>query len=239
MDTEPTLFLIPTPLAPGEASWLGTVERASLAPLTVYLVENERTARRFIGSLGFPRPVSALSFIRFDKDASLSDARQILASLPPESSAGVLSEAGAPCIADPGALLVRAAHERGMKVRPLIGPSAIMLALMASGLNGQRFTFHGYPPVEEGACQKWIKTIEETSRGQNATQLWIETPYRTRRMAAILTATIADDTLISIAQDIGGPHESIQTLRGSHRHTLSPLHPKAPAVFGLLRGTWD
>lgn len=239
MDTEPTLFLIPTPLAPGEASWLGTVERASLAPLTVYLVENERTARRFIGSLGFPRPVSALSFIRFDKDASLSDARQILASLPPESSAGVLSEAGAPCIADPGALLVRAAHERGMKVRPLIGPSAIMLALMASGLNGQRFTFHGYPPVEEGACQKWIKTIEETSRGQNSTQLWIETPYRTRRMAAILTATIADDTLISIAQDIGGPHESIQTLRGSHRHTLSPLHPKAPAVFGLLRGTWD
>ncbi len=239
MDTEPTLFLIPTPLAPGEASWLGAVERASLAAVTTYLVENERTARRFIGSLGFPHSVSALTFIRFDKDATLSDARQILASLPAGVSAGVLSEAGAPCIADPGALLVRAAHERGMKVRPLIGPSSIMLALMASGLNGQRFSFHGYPPVEEGACQRWIRSIEETSRTQDATQLWIETPYRTRRMVSILAATIADDTLISIAQDIGGPHELIQTVRGSHRHTLSPPHPKAPAVFGLLRGGRD
>lgn len=229
----PTLYLIPTPLAPRGAPWLSDDDRAIIGSLSIFFVEHERSARRFLSSLDLGQPVSALTLHRFDKEGTLADARELVAQLLPLSSAGVLSEAGAPCVADPGALLVRAAHELGIRVQPLIGPSSILLALMASGLNGQQFTFHGYAPIEAASCRTWLTRIEETSRRTGFTQLWIETPYRTSRMFQLLTETLAPETFLSIAHDIGGPDEIFLTIRANAAHEVR-LNPKAPTVFGLL-----
>lgn len=231
----PALYLIPTPLSAGGAPWLTAEQRGDIARLSTFFVENERSARRFLASLELGRPVSEFRLHRFDKESSLADARKLLEALPPHESAGVLSEAGVPCVADPGALLVRAAHERGLMVRPMVGPSSILLALMASGLNGQQFTFHGYAPIEQAACRGWLSRLEETSRSSGYSQLFIETPYRTTRLFAAMLETLRPTTLVSIAHDIGGEGElfvsvSVKLARASE----ITLHPKAPTVFGLL-----
>lgn len=231
--TCPTLYLIPTPLGPGGAPWLSDDDRARIGSLSIFFVEQERTARRFLSSLDLGRPVSSLILHRFDKEGTIADARRLLTQLPPSTSAGVLSEAGAPCVADPGAFLVRAAYELGIRVHPFIGPSSILLALMASGLNGQQFTFHGYAPIETTSCRTWLASIEATSRRTGYTQLWIETPYRTSRMFQLLGETVSSDTLLSLAHDIGGPHELFLTMRAGVAQEV-PLNPKAPTVFGLL-----
>lgn len=232
-DTPATLYLIPTPLRPGGTPWLSDADRACIASLSLFFVENERSARRFLSSLELEQPVSSLTLHRFDKEATLTDARRLLEALPSGTNAGVLSEAGAPCVADPGALLVRAAHERGIRVSPFIGPSSILLALMASGLNGQQFTFHGYAPIEANGCRNWITRIEETSRRTGFTQLWIETPYRTCRMFQLVKEAVSPLTLLSIAHDIGGPNELFLTVPASA--SAEPLlNPRAPTVFGLL-----
>jgi 16S rRNA (cytidine1402-2'-O)-methyltransferase len=231
----PALYLIPTPLSAGGAPWLIAEQRSSIARISTFFVENERSARRFLASLELGRPVSALALHRFDKESSLADARKLLEALPPHESAGVLSEAGVPCVADPGALLVRAAHERGLMVRPMVGPSSILLALMASGLNGQQFTFHGYAPIEQAACRGWLSRLEETSRSSGYSQLFIETPYRTTRIFAVMLETLRPATLVSIAHDIGGESELFVSVSvKSARVSEIKLHPKAPTVFGLL-----
>jgi len=231
----PALYLIPTPLSSGGAPWLTVEQRQIIAQISAFFVENERSARRFLASLDLGRPVSTLTLHRFDKDSSLEDARRLLGAIPPLDSAGVLSEAGVPCVADPGALLVRAAHEVGLVVRPMVGPSSILLALMASGLNGQQFTFHGYPPIEQTDCRGWLRRLEEISRSSGYSQLFIETPYRTTRLFAAMLETLRPTTLVSVAHDIGGENELFASMPvGSALVSEINLHQKAPTVFGLL-----
>src|SRR5262245_11262485 len=156
-----------------------------------------------------------------------------LAPLLAGSDAALLSEAGAPAVADPGATLVRRAHQLGVRVAPLVGPSAILLALMASGLEGQRFAFHGYLPIEEAVLAKRLKVLEADSRRERRTEIFIETPYRNDRLLRLIAATCAPATLLSVAADLTAPAETIETRSiGAWRREPRTIG-KRPAVFLL------
>ena len=157
----------------------------------------------------------------------------LLAPLLAGSDAALLSEAGAPAVADPGAALVRRAHRLGIRVAPLVGPSAILLALMASGLEGQRFAFHGYLPVEEAALAKRLKALEADSRRERRTEIFIETPYRNDRLLRLIVATCAPATLLSVAADLTAPTETIATQPIAAWRREPRAIGKRPAVFLL------
>ncbi len=169
-----------------------------------------------------------------DKD---TDARALPALFEPllkGHNAGVLSESGCPGVADPGAVAVRYAHDHGIQVVPLVGPSSLLLALMASGLNGQRFAFHGYLPVEGKDAAKTIKELERESRQKNQTQLFIETPYRNNSLLALLIKNLADTTRLSVSVDLTGAGEQTITWPVKKWRTTDVTFPKAPAVFLFL-----
>ncbi len=147
---------------------------------------------------------------------------------------GILSESGCPGIADPGALAVSYAHQKNIKVIPWVGPSSILLALMASGLNGQQFAFHGYLPIDAKACEQKIKTLEKESSAKNQTQIFIETPYRNNQVLKNLTASLRDATLLSIALDLTGKNEFIKTQSVHEWKKNIPVLPKEPAVILFL-----
>jgi 16S rRNA (cytidine1402-2'-O)-methyltransferase len=147
---------------------------------------------------------------------------------------GVISEAGCPGIADPGALAVKFAHKNGIPVIPLVGPSSILLALMASGLNGQRFAFHGYLPIEAKECAKVIRDLEKESHQKNQTQIVIETPYRNNQLKALLLKNLNNETELCIAVEITGLQESITTLQVKQWKSIGTELPKTPAIFLFL-----
>jgi 16S rRNA (cytidine1402-2'-O)-methyltransferase len=150
------------------------------------------------------------------------------------TDAGVLSEAGAPAVADPGAMLVRQAHASGLRVAPLVGPSAILLALMASGLEGQRFAFHGYLPVDERELKAALRALEADSRRSRRTELFIETPYRTDRLLRVIVETCAAETLLCVAAELTSPGESIATRTVAEWRASPRAIGRRPAVFLLL-----
>ena len=150
------------------------------------------------------------------------------------SNLGVISESGCPGIADPGALAVKFAHENEIQVIPLVGPSSIFLALMGSGLNGQKFAFHGYLPIEAKECANVIRNLEKESSERNQTQVFIETPYRNNHLKALLFKTLKSETLLCIAIDITGAGERIQTFPVKKWKSMTFDIPKAPAVFLFL-----
>lgn len=231
-----TLFLIPTPLAEGTAPQvLPPQALAQLETLDYFLVENARTARRFVKEVAPARSIEALRFEVIDKDSAAAQVRAALEPLHRQGrSAGVLSEAGCPGIADPGAALAHEAHRLGLRVVPLVGPSSLLLALMASGLNGQQFAFHGYLPIEKAPRAAAIKQLErEAQRGQ--TQLFIETPYRNDQLLTDLLGHLQGATRLCVAADLTAATEYVRTLPASEWRQLPerPQLHKRPAVFLL------
>lgn len=229
-----TLHLAPVTLGGGApASVLAPATCAALAALDYFIVENEKSARRFLKDLPHPRPLRELSFARFDKDGTPAAAAALLAPLLGGRSAAVLSEAGCPAIADPGARLVDAAHRAGLRVVPHVGPSALLLALMAAGFNGQRFAFHGYLPVEGGARRVALDALEQESRQRDMTQLFIETPYRNDALLADLLACCAAQTRLCVAADLTLPTESVVSRSVAEWRAARTAIGRRPALFVL------
>jgi 16S rRNA (cytidine1402-2'-O)-methyltransferase len=235
--TRGVLHLIPVGLASDNAhSVLPPSTLATIAALDYFIVENEKSARQFLKSVNHPKSMRELQIVRFDKDGDADHAKHLLAPLPNGRSAGVLSEAGCPAIADPGALLVDAAHRLHLRVVPHVGPSSLLLALMAAGFNGQRFAFHGYLPVEKPMCRTEIEKLELESRARNLTQIFIETPYRSDAMLQALLETCANDTQLCVASDLTLATETIRSAPVAEwKKTKNPIG-RRPSVFLIFAG---
>ena len=231
-----TLYLIPCPIAEDTPVWdvLPAANRAVIDSLDYFIVENVRSARRFLSKAGFGRPIDSLEFRELNEhttDARAVDemVRPILAG----RSAGVISEAGVPGVADPGALAVARCHRLGIRVVPLIGPSSIILAVMASGLNGQSFAFNGYLPVKPDERARAIRAFERRAREGQA-QLFIETPYRNVKLAEQLLQLCAPQTMLTVACDLTAPGETILTRSvADWRRSRLPELNRRPAIFIL------
>ncbi|WP_317132499.1 SAM-dependent methyltransferase [Hymenobacter baengnokdamensis] len=229
------LYLLPTPLAEGTAPQvLPPQVVAAVTWLPYFLVENLRTARRFVKEVAPHRVIEDIRFVLIDKDSTAAQVKAALEPLLKENiAAGVLSEAGCPGIADPGAALAQEAHRLGLAVRPLVGPSSILLTLMGSGLNGQRFAFHGYLPIEKAARIAAIKALDKEAAQRDQSQLCIETPYRNDQLLSDLLAHLSPSTRLCVAADLTAPTEYLRTLPVAEWRRLPALPPlhKRPAVF--------
>jgi 16S rRNA (cytidine1402-2'-O)-methyltransferase len=233
-----TLYLIPTILAEGTADQVISPQvKDTVQRLSYFIVENLRTARRYVKSICPELVIEQLTFVQIDKDATPA---QVQASLKPllEQSidAGIISEAGCPGVADPGAEVVKYAHQKSIKVVPFAGPSAILLSLMASGFNGQRFAFHGYLPIEKRDRLQALRHLEKEMQQQDQTQIFMETPYRNNKLLEDLVQTLSGGTRLCIAANITSPeHELIQTKTiADWKNQLPDIH-KQPAVFLIYK----
>jgi 16S rRNA (cytidine1402-2'-O)-methyltransferase len=227
-----TLYLIPVALGGDNAASLlpGATLEAARA-LRTFIVENAKSARAFLKAIAHPGPLQKLNFHALDEHTL--DVEPLLALLRSGEDCGLMSEAGSPAVADPGAALVRRAHQAGIRVVPLAGPSSILLALMASGMNGQRFAFHGYLPVERAARARAIKALE--ARASEETQIFIETPYRNGALLAALLEHCRGDTLLCIAADLTLPGELVAAQTIAEWKKKPPMLDRRPAVFLLSR----
>jgi 16S rRNA (cytidine1402-2'-O)-methyltransferase len=228
------LHLVPVPLGGGDiAAVLPQSARDALMQIDYFIVENEKSARHFLAGLPHPRPIRELSIALFDKSGTPVQAKSLLEPVESGRHAAILSEAGCPGIADPGAILVDCAHRANLRVIPHVGPSALLLALMASGFNGQHFAFHGYLPVAADACSKEITRLESESRGRDVTQLFIETPYRNDALLKSLLVACQARTRLCIASDLTLPTETVvsDTVAGLRNKAI--VIGKRPTVFLL------
>lgn len=231
-----TLYLIPTPL--GETP-LNTVlpeeTRAVACRLRHFVVEQAKTARAFLKQVGTELPIQQLHLAELNEHTRAEALAALLAPLLDGHDVGLLSEAGCPAVADPGANLVRLAHRHGIAVKPLVGPSSILLALMASGLVGQRFAFHGYLPAKPEARAKAIRELEARAQREDAAQAFIETPYRNTALLDTLLSVCRPDTLLSVAVDLTTAEEFIRTQPVIDWRKALPNLDKRPTVFLLWR----
>ena len=221
------LYAIPTPLGGAPEAALPAPVLHKIRGIRDFAVENAKSARAFLGALGMP--VRELNILAIEADVSV-----LLSPLREGRPLGLLSEAGCPAIADPGAALVEAAHREGYRVVPLVGPSAITLALMASGLEGQRFAFCGYLPREGFERTRRIRELEKRSRTESETEIFIETPYRNEALLDSLVKTCDQKTLLCVAADLTLPGESITTKNIAAWRRTRVAIGKRPAVFLLL-----
>jgi 16S rRNA (cytidine1402-2'-O)-methyltransferase len=221
------LYAIPTPIggAAQEALPGPTIEK--IRSIRDFVAENAKSARAFLGALGMP--VRELNILTVDGDAAV-----LLGPLRENRPLGLVSEAGCPAIADPGAALIEAAHREGFRVVPLVGPSSIVLALMASGLEGQRFAFCGYLPRADPQRRKRIAELEQHSRKGKETEIFIETPYRNDVLLSALLESCHASTRLCVAADLTLPTESIKTLTVADWRRAKALIGRRPAVFLLL-----
>lgn len=219
------LYAIPTPLGGSPEEALPAPALQTIRGLRDFAVENARSARAFLGALGMP--VRELRIKEIGKGADLAPLRE-------KRPLGLLSEAGAPAIADPGAALVEAAHREGFRVVPLVGPSSLVLALMASGLEGQRFAFCGYLPREDAGRKKRIRELEQRSKRERETEIFIETPYRNDVLLAALLECCSPRTRLCVAADLTLPGETVATRRVADWRAASTPIGRRPAVFLLL-----
>lgn len=232
-----TLYLIPCPIDPegGVYDVLPAADKVVIDALDYFIVENTRSARRFLSKAGIARPIDSLEFRELNEHTVAGrEVDELVAPLLTGRSAGVISEAGVPGVADPGALVVAACHARGVRVVPLVGPSSILLALMASGLNGQSFAFNGYLPVKPPERARAIRFFERRARSEGQAQLFIEAPYRNARLMEQLLAVCDPDTKLTVAMDLTAPTEWIatRTVRAWRSQPL-PEMQKRPAIFIL------
>lgn len=229
------LFLIPNVIAANtHALVIPPIIKARLPEITHFLAENIRTARRYLSALNVYENIESLSFSVLDKDTKEMEVEALFAPLFAGNHLGVLSESGCPGIADPGALAARFAHQRGIEVIPLVGPSSLVLSLMASGLNGQQFAFQGYLPIPAAKAAKAIRELERESRAKNQTQIFIETPFRNPRILDNLLKNLMPGTQLCIAVDVTGDDESILTQTVKQWRLKPPPLSKKPAVFLFL-----
>lgn len=244
------LFLIPNTLGAvddTQSDPLSSVIPAEVQRITAgldyFIAENAKTARAFLkvlrSSQPLARPLQEIDIAELNINTDAATLPALLAPVLAGRNAGLISEAGVPAVADPGANLVRLAHDCGIVVRPLVGPSSLLLAVMSSGLNGQSFAFNGYLPVDAQQRAKRIKSLEERSRQEKQTQLFIETPYRNMALLEALAASCHPATLISVATDLTLPAESIKTQTAARwkrdlTDKKAPDFHKKPTVFLLL-----
>ncbi len=230
------LWLLPVAL--GDTAWevvLPSATREAACKLTHFVAENAKTARAELKRIGHPLPLRDIAIEQLPEKLTPTDIDRLLAPLKEGHNLGLVSEAGCPAVADPGALLVRRAHELNIVVRPLVGPSSLLLGLMASGLDGQHFAFHGYLPAKEPERAKRITELEKESAQKRQTQLFIETPYRNHAIFDALLATCRPQTRLCVAADLTLPSEEIATRRiADWKRLPAPALDKRPTVFLLL-----
>ncbi|MFZ4862406.1 SAM-dependent methyltransferase [Sphingobacterium sp. Mn56C] len=230
------LYLIPVPLAEGaERASYTNLHHAVIEHIAEYVVENEKTARRFLKAAGLPIPQSQLIIHDYGKHTrEKMDYNVVFANVNKGHDIGLMSEAGCPAVADPGADVVLEAHRRGIQVVPLVGPSSILLALMASGFNGQKFTFQGYLPIDKVDRGKKIKDLEGQSQREKMTQLFIETPFRNNQLFNEVLRVCKPTTRLCIAANLTATDEFVYTKTiGEWKKHPVDLH-KIPAIFVLF-----
>lgn len=245
-----TLYLVPNTLGPADAAQtdpLSSIIPAEVQAITAgidyFIAENAKSTRAFLKLIAatrpLARPLQEIHVAELNINTAAEELPALLAPLLAGRDAGLISEAGVPAVADPGANLVRLAHTCGITVKPLVGPSSLLLSVMASGLNGQSFAFNGYLPIDSQQRTKRVKMLEERSRDEGQTQLFIETPYRNGALLESLLSTCQPNTLLSIATDLTLPSESIRTQtvakwKSDLTSGKTPDVHKKPTVFLLL-----
>lgn len=232
-----TIYMIPCPIADSRPLW-DVLPRANydvMNALDYFIVENVRSARRFLSKVGVERKIEELEFVELNEHTTKpEEVERMLRPVLEGRSAGVISEAGVPGVADPGADIVALAHRHGIRVVPLVGPSSILMSVMASGLNGQSFAFVGYLPVKDGERQRRLKELERRAQEERQAQLFIEAPYRNVKLFEALVKTLSPKMRLTVATDITAPEEYIRTLRVEEwRKQSMPEIAKRPTIFVL------
>lgn len=231
-----TLYLIPVGLGGDDThATLPAATLAAVRGLRSFIAESPKSARRFLRLAGYPRPMREARIGALNEHTAAAELPELLAPLLAGEDCGLMSEAGCPAIADPGADLVRLAHARGIRVVPLVGPSAILLALMASGLNGQHFEFHGYLPIDIEQRARKLLELEDDAARTGATHIFIETPYRNDVLFRALLDHCRRDTLLCVAADLTLRGESIATASIADWKKRQPALGRRPTVFLLWR----
>jgi len=226
------LFLVPNVLS--ESDWQNVLPAGVFSILTntrYFIVENVRTARRFLKQVNKEIIIDSLTFFELNKYTQPAELPGFLKPIDQGFDIAVISEAGCPGVADPGADIVKIAHQKSIKVAPVVGPSSILLALMASGLNGQNFAFHGYLPVKPQERSRSIANLEKQVKNGHQTQIFIETPYRNNQMINDLLKTCSPSTLLCVAANITGDNEFIATKTIQQWKKNVPELHKIPAIF--------
>ena len=226
------LYLIPITLGENNPDEVlpQTVKRA-VELIDCYIVENEKTARKFIKSIAPEKAQATLVLSTLNKHTEVTDHNKMIQPCLEGINVGVMSEAGCPGVADPGAVIVKLAHEKGIQVVPLVGPSSILLAMMGSGMNGQSFAFNGYLPIDKSEKKTALKHFEKLSSDKNQSQLFIETPYRNNKLIEDLLQTLHPNTHLCIAADLTLPSEFIKTMRVSDWKKSKIDLQNRPAIF--------
>lgn len=227
------LYLIPTTLgAEGDPNDVlpQTIKRC-IDFIDDYIVENEKTARKFIKSIHPQKVQASLQLSSLNKYTEVSEHAKMLQPCLAGKNVGLMSEAGCPGVADPGAVIVKLAHEKGIQVVPLVGPSSILLAIMASGMNGQSFAFNGYIPIDKAEKKIALKNLEKLSQDKNQSQIFIETPYRNNKMLEDIIQALNPSTHLCVATDITMPTEFIKTMRASEWKKIKVDLHNRPTIF--------
>ncbi len=234
MSAKGSLFLIPTHLDPANSRDLfGAMVLDVIAKTKILLSENPRTTRRFISALQLGVPIDQIKISQLDKNTSPAELGELLGPLRQGNDMGLVSEAGMPCIADPGNIAVAYAHEHDLPVVPLPGPTSILQALIASGFNGQQFTFHGYVPIDKEQRKRFLIRLQREVDKTGYTQLFMETPYRNQKLITDLMRFLDRNTKLSIAAGITGKNEFIKTRTVEKWLTNPPDIQKIPAIFSI------
>lgn len=231
----PTIFLIPCVLAEDALETIPPYVLNAIKQCPVIFAENERTARRFLKSVDRSIVIDDFEWFAIHK-AEAGQLRQFNLKISEGKNIAIISEAGCPGIADPGQILIKAAQQSGCMIRPLVGPSSILLALMASGMNGQQFEFAGYLPIDNNDRIKRLRELEASSKKHNSTKIFIETPYRNMQLFESICKTCDPQTLLCIGVNITGSDESIRTLKVADWMKQGPSLHKQPAIFLLYAG---
>ncbi len=228
------LYLIPTTLGMNEPLEVLPISvKKVVEELDHFIVENEKTARRFIKKIAPRKSQPSLRIFVLDKFTTEFESKSFIDPCFKGVNVGLLSEAGVPAIADPGAQIVMLAHLKKVRVVPLVGPSSIVLAMMASGLNGQSFAFNGYLPIDANERKKAIKQYEKRSKELDQSQIFIETPYRNEKLLVQLKGTLTSSTMLCVAADLTLPTEYIRTMTAEEWKKESPNLHKRPCIFIL------
>ncbi|WP_256012685.1 SAM-dependent methyltransferase [Desertivirga xinjiangensis] len=231
-----SLFLIPVPLAESSADKVLTVYQQDLINnISTYIVENEKTARYWLKQMHLKIPQSELLLHTYGKHSEKTDISTYFTELEAGQDVGLMSEAGCPAVADPGSEIVSEAHRRGIKVVPMVGPSSILLALMASGFSGQSFTFHGYLPIDKVQRSKRIKELENLAERHNQTQIFIETPFRNNQILEELLRSCSSKTQLCVAVNITAEDEQIISKPVEQWRKLKVDFHKKPAIFLIYK----
>jgi len=229
------LYLIPSPISESENdNQLFAYLIPIITGIDIFFVENLRTTRRFFSRIGI-RNIENIRFEQLDKHVKQKEVESLLDIVKKGKNAGILSEAGCPGIADPGSIAVKLAHTHNIRIIPVSGPSSIFMALMASGFNGQNFTFHGYLPIDKMDRKAEIRHIENLVYSKDQTQIFMETPYRNNKLLGVLVESLKPETLLCVACDISGADEFIRTKRiRIWKKSIPDIHKK-PTLFLIYK----